>query len=541
MKRQCVVALLMAFTPLVSLGAETDSVPKLLEQGQSALAVADFKSASDDFSDVLTVDPHNQLALEGRSLAYLELGNFPSAHADLERLLNLSSQISRSTAINGAAIFVVLKNPMRSVRLLMQYMRPLTSPDEQAVDALMIALGQADEQARKARLFADASKFAENVNTELEALRPGMKRWGIEWVSIDVAKANEAALAASRAAVVKDEKKLHDDQLNFARDEQDYNGRMYFVKRSAAAPNYADGARARCQADVAEITADQTAIKQDQSAIQEPPLPKAITPVGLHGSPVTAIAAAPASPGLAPHAVASSATGADSSTASVVTTAPSAAAPAATTAATTPDASSTGAPAAPQASTPDATQPATPKIRLTSYAAAFPVAPNLLVTSAAVVEQATQIQLEGNDGSTYTASLLRSDPQSGLALIQVSKGKFNYLGLGSGFAGGAISCVSFPSVDLFQPTPTSISGSAIAPRTPWHLRLGEPPRLPGGPILTNGKVVGVELAERESDVGMIPAATLVELRKLLGNDTPAAGSSTDAVAVTLQVVAAHDK
>jgi hypothetical protein len=531
----------MTFILLVSLGAETDSVSKLLEQGQTALVVADFKSASDDFSDVLTLDPHNQLALEGRSLAYLELGEFPNAHTDLERLLNLSNQISRSTAINGAALFLVLKNPMRSVRLLMQYMRPLTSPDEQAVNALMIALAQADEQARKARLFADASKFADNANTQLEALRPGMKRWGIEWVSVDVAKANEAALAASRAALAKDQQKLHDDQLNLVKDEQDYNGRMYFVQRSAAPPNYADEARARCQTDATQIAADQTAIKQDQSAIQEPPLPKAITPVGLHSGAVTAIAAGHASPGLAPQAVASTATPAGISTVPAAPTTPSAATPAASTAGTPPAANATDASTASPAATSDATQPPTPKVRLTSYAAAFPVAPTLLVTAAAVVEHATQIQLEAGDGSSYTASLLRSDPESGLALIQVSNGKFNYLGLGTDFAGGAINCVSFPSVDLFQPAAASITGSAIAPRTPWHLRLGEPPRLPGGPILTNGKVVGVELAQRESDVGMIPAATLGELRKLLGNDAPAAGSSTDAVAVTLQVVADHEK
>ena len=101
--------------------------------------------------------------------------------------------------------------------------------------------------------------------------------------------------------------------------------------------------------------------------------------------------------------------------------------------------------------------------RVTSYAAAFPVAANLLVTSAEAVADATEIQVQVADGSTYPATLLRSDAGTGLALLRVPTAKFAGLNLADQFAGGKLSCVSFPEVNLFQPTAGIINGSAGTP------------------------------------------------------------------------------
>jgi hypothetical protein len=82
-----------------------------------------------------------------------------------------------------------------------------------------------------------------------------------------------------------------------------------------------------------------------------------------------------------------------------------------------------------------------------------------------------------------------------------------------------------------------IAGSATAPRASWKVRLSESPRLGGGPLLAQGKVVGVELAERDSEATAIPCVTLDDLRKFLGADAAGGPIAGDAVAATFQLSA----
>jgi hypothetical protein len=182
-----------------------------------------------------------------------------------------------------------------------------------------------------------------------------------------------------------------------------------------------------------------------------------------------------------------------------------------------------------------------PKVHIVSYGVAFPVDAHLVVTSAAVVRDALNIDLQGTDGIAMKAEVVRSDEASGLVLLRVSGTELRFLEIGSAFPGGAAQCAAFPNVNVFDPTGELIGGSGAAPQGAWKVRLDQHPRLPGGPLISSGKVVGVELAARDSDLASIPAATAEQLRAFLGTDLPATPSvHPSPVGVLLQVLATRE-
>jgi hypothetical protein len=129
-----------------------------------------------------------------------------------------------------------------------------------------------------------------------------------------------------------------------------------------------------------------------------------------------------------------------------------------------------------------------------------------------------------------------------LSLLRVTGRKFTPLTLGGLFTGGPIQCAALTNVNIFQPAAKLVSGTASPAAQGWKIRLKEHPRLGGAPLLVDGKVIGVELAERDSETGEIPAATLDQLRALLGSDLPSAvGGTVDPTGLVVQVVATHEK
>ena len=108
------------------------------------------------------------------------------------------------------------------------------------------------------------------------------------------------------------------------------------------------------------------------------------------------------------------------------------------------------------------------------------------------------------------------------------------------FAGGTFQCVGFPTVSIFDPVAEAITGSAVAPKEGWTVRLSKHPRLGGGPLVANGKVVGVQLATRDADPTQIPAAPLDAVKKLVGAQAGPSGNA-DPAAVTMQVTVTHGK
>jgi len=157
-----------------------------------------------------------------------------------------------------------------------------------------------------------------------------------------------------------------------------------------------------------------------------------------------------------------------------------------------------------------------------------------------------EITVESGEGAGWAVKVVRKDAKSGLALLRVQGDdvKLKPLALADAFSPGAVSCVSFPSVNIFDPAPERLDGGAGVPKDEgWTVRLSRHPRLPGGPLIAGGKVVGVELASRDSELGQIPAVTLDELREFIRDhlpEPPPARAVTDPTAATMQLTAVSE-
>jgi hypothetical protein len=180
------------------------------------------------------------------------------------------------------------------------------------------------------------------------------------------------------------------------------------------------------------------------------------------------------------------------------------------------------------------------RVRITQYAAAFPVSEDLVVTSAGIVEEGAALQLQSPDGQPITASLVRRDETTGLALLRVTGRKLNPLGLADAFNGGPVTCASFPTVDLFSPAAQAITGNATAPKEGWLISLNVHPRLAGAPIIYNARVVGVCVAPRDADRAKLPTVTLEQLKTFLGSDVTPGKGTGDPVANLLQLVTTRE-
>ena len=136
--------------------------------------------------------------------------------------------------------------------------------------------------------------------------------------------------------------------------------------------------------------------------------------------------------------------------------------------------------------------------------------------------------------------MLRAHHSAGLALLKVDGAKFPCLRLANpveSAASGSITCLGFPEVELFNPAPKSMTVAAKSQDDGWTVRFDKSPRLPGGPLIQANAVVGVELADRDSDPAQIPAATLKSLLSLVQNSAQAEPPATDPSQAVVQVMA----
>jgi hypothetical protein len=177
------------------------------------------------------------------------------------------------------------------------------------------------------------------------------------------------------------------------------------------------------------------------------------------------------------------------------------------------------------------------KVTLTTYAAAFAVSPEMLITSASAVNGANSIKLQTRDGGAVNAEVVRVDAEHGLALIRAKGLRLTFLDLGTP-AAGKVSCLAFADANVFAPAAEQLPGTAPAPGEKWTIRFTRHPRLAGAPLLQNGKVVGVAIGDRDSEMGAYPAVTADAVKKLLGDDAPATASTlTDPLWAMLQLSA----
>ncbi|HEX4124450.1 MAG TPA: hypothetical protein VHY37_06965 [Tepidisphaeraceae bacterium] len=476
------------------------TVQVLIGQGDAALDVKSYASARDTFSDALALDRANSAALVGEALAYMELGNTAKSIETIDRAADKGVP-SRAVAINAAVIHIRAKDPTRAAKILRTYLSASATPhDERAYDLFITALSQFSNQAKQNNFYNACNAFAAEYAQKLAKDHPGQKLWGVNWLAADEADQKAADLKSQQSAIDEAEAKVAslDRQVNAAQLRYDTIDRLY---HAGEATRYAwrSAEDQLDQIQTQEKTA-QDAADDAMAKVVQTPLLDSVDPL---------------MPGDADQVASSSVPPASSSdnASPPGTPAVSPATPAQS-------------PPADGADTSPAPPPAPPKkVAVTNYAVAFAVAPTLAITDASAVKDSNSFSLQCPDGTVVQGTLLRTDDTGKLALLQLNK-KVPYLDLAPSFTGGPVTCTGFPQVDIFNPTAEAISGTAPAPGDGWEIKLTKHPRLGGAPLTSGGKVVGVELAGRDSAINKIPAVSIDAVRSFVGSDLPAPGHGT---------------
>lgn len=187
------------------------------------------------------------------------------------------------------------------------------------------------------------------------------------------------------------------------------------------------------------------------------------------------------------------------------------------------------------------------KVRRTERAVAFPVATDLLVTSASVAVGGEEPQLTTRDGEQVEFEVVRHDAQ--LALLRVKGKRLTPLRFAESFesakinAGGEFRVCGYTEPGLFQPALTFIPAKADKPGkgSSWKVAADANPVSPGGPILCGDEVVGVQLTSDRAKPDAIPAITLDALRKFVGSDATKPTGQSDPAAASMQLTAIHER
>ncbi|MDB5295623.1 MAG: hypothetical protein JWO31_1606 [Phycisphaerales bacterium] len=493
------------------------TVEELARRGADAIALGDIKAARDCFVDAVQLDPRHRRSLESLGYCYLKLNDVARATKSMEAAQAvpatapaaapvIATSSGRSLAVNLAYVLLRNRNAMRGAKYIKDYLASQSAapPDEDVLDALAVCLAQAPDEAKVNRLYDECVKFYEQANARLEATRPNEKRWGVDWIP-------------------KSEWVEKDKENKRVRTELDDKAKQMSAARAILADKqslYAavtSNKPTRPRTPVAQVEAQLRTAKQKVDALQDemteltskiarPAFPKLFEPMPMEELPAVASAApgtpTPEAPVAAVPPVA------------VAVVPPSLVRPA--DAFTPPPSPADVAPPVPAA-----VEPPTPRRRAVfTTACGFAVAPDLVVTSAASVEGASKVSAQPADSEPLDAEVVRAD--GALALIRLKGKRMRYVGLGdAAFPGGAVQCVSYPTPALFDPSSEAIAGTATPAKDAWSVALAKHPRLAGAPILFGGRVVGVSVGGREDPSSRLPAATLADLRKLIGTDAPA--------------------
>ncbi len=517
------------------------TINALLVQGETAFADGAFTDARDSFADALLVDPTNLIAGRGLGFAYLRLNKPMKAAKPLEVAAARSPKLDRSMTVAIAASLLTSHNPMRAVKYIKTYYDSHPTPvDEPMLNALGTVMNQVEPSAKRGSLFQDAAKLYTRLNAELEKARPGQKRWGIEW--LDVAEVDSKFKARNTAQAKTDDAatKVQAFEVQIA----SLKGELSNIGFIGGPINARAAKAQQLQVKINQLTGEQTDAQtildqrnEELAKTPKPNFPPEIATDGVEFFPDPATASVPAAPtevasagGVTNGGTTSSGTTVTGTTAGLQVTpghrTDGPAKPPTNNTATPPD------DAAPPQKSPTSIR------HLTRYAVAFAVAPDLLVTASEAVAEASDIHVETSTGTTLRAEVIRTDQSVGLALLRVSGARMPCLAVAPAMTNGGVRAWGFPNVSLFNPVPQMMPCSASAPSANgWSIRFQSPPRLPGGPVLQDGLVVGVEMGSRDSDPAEVPGVPLAALKKLLADDAKPGTPTADAKSAIVQVVA----
>ena len=529
------------------------SLEPLLKQGGEALAGGLIKEAREAFLDAVAIDARNAKAHHGLALCYLYAKETRKAAQTFDKAVTLAQKPDRALVLNAAAAHIADRNNARAAKLIKDYLTANPKEaDEPMVNALGTALMAATPQERNNPLFSQAAQFYETANKRLEAARPGQKRFGMEWLPAEQAEAKNRALASQQKQLDLLDQAIATAEEQLVPAEKELIRQKDLIRRGEPPGNYYfQRAEDAYNAALARYQAAVENLERATANIERPKFPEAIALVGIDDT-------------KAPELTAVASASNDSGTGSFTVTRPKRGGtrgkPGSSVATITPKDLKLGAGSGTKTGSDNTTggagmetpgggasviyEPPKPskKVRITQYAAAFPIAPNLAVTSAAAIGDNATLQLQFSDGQSATASLVRKDEATGLALIKIEGKKLVPLILADSFAGGPIACVTFPTADLFTPTGQKIPGNAPAPRegADWTITLNLHPRVAGSPILAGNKVVGVCVASRDAERNKLPAVSLSALKQFVADDAKPGSASGDPLSNLLQLVSTRE-
>ena len=515
----------------LSFAQQTGGAGALIETGKSALLAGRHDEARDSFKAALDLEPKNSIALQGLGLAQLHLGEAAAARATLDAALAGVSSPSRALVINYASAALQSNMGPRAVKVLRDYLTANAKVvDEPVIDALGICLGQFDDAARRNRLFTDTLNFYDAQVKRLEPSYPGLKRWGIEWQ--DATKVDQLTTANTSvrreaggvdqrlARMVAEHKTLTDATAS-------HSSRMRGGGR-----NNDDEAADALRAEQLAGNIQRAIHERDTilARLTRPALPDSIKPISLNElapepAPTIASTKAGSSPVqavLPPKRITSDAM-------VPVTRKP--------TTPVAPQATPEKVTDAPEKVTdafdevtdasemlPDAPAAPVEKVKqiVTRYAVAFPIAPDLLVSSLQLTSGASKIDVQVGNDDHFAVEVVREDPTSGLVLLRVKGRKFAPMSLAKTFDGGAVQCPSLSGSGIFGASAVMLDADVRrnADGT-MTASFASHPKLPGSPLLVDGKVVGIQLGMLgTNDRTRIPAIPVETLQKFLGRDLP---------------------
>jgi Tfp pilus assembly protein PilF len=519
--------------PPVAAGANASStaanraknVDALLQQGIDALSAGQYQAAREAFQDVVALDPRNGKAFHGLALCMMAQKDVAKASTIFDKGFAATPAPDRAMVLNAAACGMATHAHMRAAKVVKDYLSAHPKEaDEAMVNALGSALQAATPQERKNGFFAQCTAFYQIANQRLEAARPGYKRFGAQWLPAKDAETKLAAIGAKQKQLdsLGDAVMMAQERLDQANKELD---RQKFLLTHGEPPNNYYLRRAQSDVEQSKDRLDQAKQKYDdlRGTIELPAFPKTVELVAMDSTTTPPVDSTPP-------VVASI----DPEVKPILRTRP------------TPPRTMETTPPPTGAAPPEETVALEPprrtrgKVRITQYAAAFPVAPDLVLTSASVIDDGATLQLQSADGQGLSAELVRKDAATGLALLRVTGRKLHPLAIADTFNGGAVTCASFPTVDLFSPAAQTISGSATAPKDGWTVALNLHPRLAGAPLIAGGKVVGVCTAPRDAERNKLPAVTLKQLKEFLGTDAASEDATGTPTTALLQLVTTRE-
>ncbi len=226
----CVVAVGVVVTNRAAVSAAPTSAPstapakvdasaklqEFLSRGDAALSDGKFADARSAFLAAGQIEDANLHALQGAAIASMHLKDATQAKGLLEKALTKHPSAARSDRVlnyNLAAASLDAGQPLRGAQALQTYLDAATgAADPPALDLLWADIYAAEDAGPTSEKSADEidalTKFATAYQDKVDALRPGMRRWGESWRPAPQVEHDRAQLAKLEAEITPATRKL---------------------------------------------------------------------------------------------------------------------------------------------------------------------------------------------------------------------------------------------------------------------------------------------------------------------------------------------